>query len=325
MTDSIEVCRVDNSWADGETLGKLVSFSAAKTIDSDTPEIDSGDIELMQGAVKEGYVRVYLCRNSSQSYTRSAIGTYLLESMSNDSKASTCELWSVLHPATERIPPVGYYVPQGSVAAQVAAELLEECIDAPVSVEGTGETLSENVTAGDSETYLTLIWAILGDNWGIAIDGDGRVIVRPNPTQPYVLTKGDLITPVSTSWDLANVPNSVTVSDDIRSVTVTNDSPSSPTSTVTRGRRIDLAETSSNKNETETLEAYAYRLLEEKSKATMTAEYEREYKGHIWVGDVVKLPDQDGLWKVVSQTLEYGCGVKVSETAQREVSTYAEF
>lgn len=323
-TSTIEVCKVQKSWLDGEMLSSVISFSASKTIDGDAPEIDSGDLELAQD-VDEGYVRVYLCRNTPQSYTREAVGTYLLESTSSDQIKGTCELWSVLHPAAERIPPVGYYVPKGSLIGEAAKDLLEKCIDAPVSLKGTGEELSEHVIAGESDTYLTLVWAILGDNWSISIDGMGQVTVRQNPTNASILTAGDLITNISTSWDLANVPNAITVTDDRRSVTVVNDEPESLTSTVARGRQIDVVETNSSKNDSETLEAYAYRLLAEKSKATMTAEYEREYSGDIWVGDLVRIPGTEGDWKITSQSLEYGCGIRISETVQREVSTYAKF
>lgn len=324
MVSWLEVNRVNDNWTDGESLGKVKSFSATRTIESEAPEIDSGDLEVSTDFINEGYVRAWLCKESSIGYTREAIGTYLLESKSGTSIHNSCELWSVLHPAAERIPPVGYYIPKGSDIAVVACELLSECIDAPVSGVEVSDALSEHVVAAEGDTYLSLIWSILGDRWGISIDGEGRVSVRENPTTSIPLGNDDLTTEPNISWDLANIPNVITVTDGTRSVTAINDREDSPTSTVNRKRQIDATASSSEKNDAETLEAYAFRLLEEKSITTQTAEYERDYRSDISTGDIVTLPERDGMWTVKTQRIEFNCALKVSETSVREVSTYAQ-
>lgn len=325
---SYHVTRVDPStWFDVAEIGRVESFSATRSLDSDAPEVDAADAGLDSAFPGECYARVRMTARQGGELSRVDVGTYLLEASSGESapggERCECSLWSVLRPAAERLLPPGWYAPAGSDGAELAAELLSEALDAPVVLEGGARPILAADYVSDSETYLEMAWALL-DGWEISIDGDGTVRLRPEPTVAKDVRPRDIVGSIKVTWDLSGVPNAVRVSDGTYTAEAVNDDPSSPTSTVARGRRIDAPDTSdSDRADDETLQAYAKRRLAELSVATETAEYTREWRDDITVGDLVRLPGHDGEWKVTGQSITASCGLTVSETASREVSTYA--
>nr|AHF24291.1 hypothetical protein [uncultured bacterium Contig1770] len=314
------------TWADAAQVAGLSGLSAAASVDGDAPAIDSADATLDRSLGGDGYVRAWMDAEQDGEVVRVPIGTYLAQaSMADGEPTSTArvELYSVLQPAAERLLAAGWYAPAGSHGPTVAGELLAAALDAPVSVSsGEGGELGENmVSAGES--YLSMAWALCGDGWEIVTDGMGNVTVRPRPTSATPIPERAIIGGgISTSWDLAGVPNVVIATDGTTTAEAVNDDPASPTSTVSRGRRIE-ASASGTRLADETLQAFAERSLSEMSTATETAEYEREWVDGVRVGDRVTLPGHEGSWRVMAQQVKTGCGATIQETATREMTTYA--
>ena len=325
-SSAFRVVGLDSSWSEIGQIGAVTSISITRDASSDAPLLDSADLDLDAPAVDESYVRVYMDATQDGSTTSFPLGTFLLESSGGETGAgtdwSTAELWSVLKPADERKLPVGWYAHKGAVAASKAASLLGACIDAPVEVEPGSPSLADHYVSDGTKTYLAVAWELLPDGWTIATDGYGNVRVMETEKTPYAVQESEVIGTVKESWDLAGVPNSITVSDDAgNEYTVVNDDRTSPTSTVARGRVID-GDGSGARNSGESLRSFARRLLSEQSKVTRTCTYEREYRSDIDVGDMVTIPGKYGTWRVTGQSLTCGCGVTVSETAVREESTW---
>ena len=204
----------------------------------------------------------------------------------------------------------------------MAAALLTECIAAPVEVQEGSPTLADHYVSDGTESYLAAAWALLPTGWSITVDGMGNVRVAEDPTDPIAVLPSDIIGNVKESWDLAGIPNSITVSDDAgNEATVTNSDPLSPTSTVARGRVID-GDSSGVRESGESLRAFAKRLLSEQSEVTRTCSYERELKDGVTLGSSVTVPGKDGTWRVTSQSLSCGCGVRVTETVTKEEVTW---
>jgi hypothetical protein len=320
---SFRVVRLDHaSWREDGVIDRVSSLSVVHSIDSDAPLVDSADLELDSPAEGECYVRVYMDCDQHGSRTSVPLGTFLLESVSGDGPSRTnAELWSVLKPAEERTLPVGWHAVRGTSSAAKAAELVSQCCDCPVSYEVGSPTLAENVVAGEGESYLSMAWALLSDGWAIVPDGLGTVHISKGGSEGAV-SASDVIGRISEEWNLSGVPNAITVVESGKEVTVTNSDPSSPTSTVSRGRVIE-GDPSGQRNSDETLAMFARRLLREQSTVVRRATYDREYRDDISCGDYVTIPNHEGLWKVVSQSVECGAGAVVSETVEREEETWA--
>lgn len=325
-TAAFRAVRLDSSWAETGSIGALSSVSITRDSSSDAPLLDSADIDLDAPAVGECYVRIYMDAAQDGSTTSFPLGTFLLESSGSEmgvgSEWSSAELWSVLKPADERTLPTGWYAHKGVVAANKAASLLRACVDAPVEVDPGSPSLADHYVSDGSKTYLAAAWALLPEGWTIRTDGRGNVRIMETPQRPIAIRESEIIGAVSESWDLAGVPNSVTVADDAgNEYTVTNGDPFSPTSTVARGRVID-GDGSGTRNSGESLRSFARRLLSEQSRVTRTCTYDREYRDDVNVGDIVTIPGKEGTWKVTGQSMDCGCGVTVSETSVREEDTW---
>lgn len=323
---SFRVVRMDaGAWREEDEIARVSGISIMHSIDSDAPLVDSADLELDSTALGECYVRVYMDCSQHGSRVSVPLGTFLLESVSGEGGAnsawSNAELWSVLKPAEERELPVGWHAVRGSSSAGKAAELISHCCDCPVSYEAGSPALANDVVAGEGESYLSMAWALLSEGWAIVPDGYGNVRIAKGGTEASV-TSADVIGTISEEWNLAGVPNTITVTEGGREVTVTNSDPKSPTSTVSRGRLIE-GDSSGQRNSDETLAMFARRLLREQSIVVRRATYKREYRDDIACGDYVTIPGAEGLWRVVSQSVECGAGAVVNETVEREEETWA--
>lgn len=313
------------TWRDVTRIGGVSEWKGTKSISSKAAAIDAADLSLDAPAQGEGYVRTWMDAEQDGQVSRVALGTYLLQSSggAQGGQWSSAELYGVLQPASDRMLPAGWYAPAGTHGPTKAAALLAATLDAPVSLEsGEGGELAENVVSG-GESYLSMAWALCGDAWEIVTDGMGNVAVRPKPTEAAIIREADIIGQVETTWKLAGVPNRVTATDDGVTAEAINDDPDSPASTVARGRIID-GKADGDRLSDETLQAFCRRCLREQSTATEIAEYTREWRDGIGIGDMVSLPGYEGTWRIVSQQIGAGCGATVQETATREVSTYAQ-
>lgn len=322
---SFRVVKIDaETWRETDEISGVRSISITHSIDSTSPVVDSADLEFDTVLDGESYVRIYMDCDQNGSRRSVTLGTFLLENTGTEGDAfnawSIAKLWSVLKPAKDRFLPVGWHAPKGASSAGKAAELISQCCDVDVSYDDGSRKLAEYMVAGDEESYLSMAWAILDDGWTIIPGPDGNVRISSGG-DPLAVTPAEIIGSIKDEWDLDGIPNTITVTEGSRTVTVTNNDPESPTSTVSRGRIIN-GEVSGSRKSDETLTMFARRQLREQSVVVHTASYKREYREDILCGNSVTLPGFEGEWRVITQSVECGAGAVVEETVERREATW---
>lgn len=325
-TTSWRVRRIDEEmWLPVGEVGGIDAVTVKTATADGAPLLMSGDIEAT-GKLDEGWYRVDVGAGQGSSQAMEPIATLLLSSDGAEWERGT---WggglsgrSVLAYAAERKFAPGEYAPKGSDGAAFAAKLLRECIPAPVSVEGSF-ALSEHVVFNIGATYLDGVWQILNAaGWCMQIAGDGEVAIKAKPTEPAIrignAERGLLMPTISKFTPISNVPNVFKAYENSQVAVARNDDPSSPTSTMARGREIQAVEDSPSRIDGESLQAYAERRLSELSAISEKADIERSFTPGIRPYDIVRvdLVEQEmiGDYMVLSQTIECSHGVTVGET-----------
>lgn len=326
-TASWRVVKVNpETWADGEVLKGVESASVDRSATDSVPLIDSGTMTVSE-AMPETWCRIQMARDGE----RIDIATLLFQSVSTRvDKASryVANGFSVLKPADDMVLVRGTYAPKGVDGAAYAASLLEECVMAPVQVEGSFR-LGEHVVFDIGSTYLEAAWSVL-DAGGFCIqtDGTGIIHIRELPSEPALhldrLNREVVGVSIDDEYDLSGVPNRYYAVDGSDFAMAVNDDPNSPTSYEARGRYVDAIDTSCTRVLGETLAAYAARKLKEASVVTRKRSYTREYWPDVHPLSIVRgaLPKAglSGDMRVLSQSITCGKGVTVNEVAGLEVS-----
>jgi hypothetical protein len=328
---SYRLYRVDPStWADSERVGGLQSANVESDLSKELVQSGSIKVELPVGeSFERGYYRLAMVTEQNGGLERFNVSTlYYTTSTRNVSDGSaTFPLVgrSVLYPASRRKMLVGSYAPLGVDGAAYAADLLSTAVSAPIVVEG-GFTLDEHLVFDVGTTVIKAALSVLRTGGYMAsIDGGGTVTIRPVPTEARSDAESltELVMPsVSDTFDTAEVPNRYTAIDKSQSVTVTNDDPTSESSTVNKGYEDDVVDTSPKRVNGETLSHYARRRLYEMSIVKKPYTYQREYDDSITVGDVmpVTLNGEHVALRSTRQSLACNeSGIIVSETAEMEV------
>lgn len=325
------------TWADSYQIGGFDSATISREMTDDAPALESGTMSLTRPVGEgwdEGYVRLAMLAEQGGDHERVDVCTLLCSSATGtvDRDADQLELSgrSVLHPASVALMERGAYVPKNADGAQWAADALIDVLHAPVHVSGSF-TLSDHVVIDLGSSVLEAVWMVLrAGGFTLRIDGRGEVTVRKRQTEPALQldrVRANLLQPsVSHTLDWSEVPNRYVAIDGGRVAIATNSDPDSPTSTVTRGYRHDVVDTSPTLVDGEGLQAYAYRMLEELSTIPDTRSYLREWWPDVTVGDVVRatMPSQgiDGDMRVMRQQLDCTHGIVVTEEAEMEVKAW---
>ena len=334
-----------DTWADiGNPVGsdpegvKVKKVHIDRDATSSIPMLESASVDLeypiQTNDWKDGWYRFEGLFTQAGYSERIPIITFLTES--NDGEAdfgvisTTVQGYSVLKPASDRAMLLGSYVPKGVNGAEYAAELLRQCIFAPVVVEGSF-TLDDYLAYGEETSYLETVWDLLdAGNFCMTISGDGIVTVKPKPTG-YSLkftadTENILFPKISYTRDRSSIPNVYRAISGSSWYEAVNDNPDSELSTVGRGRRVDAVDTSPKRVNGETLRAYAERRLEEESTYHKTYKYKREYAPEVHPFDLVvaTLPKYsfEGSLRVLTQSIECGAAITVDETAAEVIKEY---
>lgn len=326
-----------DTWADARELGGVTSATVERDGTGDAPLVDSGTVSLttpLGQGWDEGYVRLALEAEQEGRVERFDVATLLATrvggTVERGGETPELECRSVLWPASVTVMDPGSYVPAGADGAEWAAERLSEAINAPVSFEG-GFTVDEHLVLDLGTTVLDAAWQVLrAGGYRIAIDGRGRVRVAPEATDVSLeLSSASarmLLPSVETRLDWSGVPNRYVAVDEELVAEAVNDDPASPTSTVTRGYRVDMVDESPTRVDGETLAAYCARRLEEESVVEDARTYERKFWPGIVPGSLVRgtLPSvsMEGTMRVTRQSLDCGPALIVTETAVREVRTW---
>lgn len=317
------VRRIDaDLWLPTEEIAGIRSASVKRaTNDRSTPLLESGDMDIT-GLLDEGYYRIELLDDSGYLVN---IATMLFAAddsgWSRGAWGGSASGRSVLAPAAERKFKPGAYAPKGLDGAEWCAQRLRESIKAPVEVID-GFKLGDHMVFDLGSSYLDGIWGVLdAGGFCMQIAGDGTVTICPKPTDPGRIIASDgggLMPNITRSLPVEDVLNVFKVYDGESEAIARNDDPASPTSTVSRGREIEEVEDSPTRKGGESLQQYADRRLAELSEIYETYDVEPEYADGVVPYSVVRvnLPEQGivGDFRVMSQTLECGKGIKVGET-----------
>ena len=235
---------------------------------------------------------------------------------------SKIQCYSVLSPAQNIYMPLGWYAQAGSSGATLIKDLLTDITPAPVVVDGSSTSITQNIIAENDETNLSMVDKILNAiNWRIIVDGDGTIHIAPKYND-IVATFGcdsndilEMNVSISSNW--ADIPNVFrAVGSGISSVAKDED-PSSPFSIPNRRREIWAQDTNCVLNSEEKISEYAFRKLKEAQMVSKTVDYTRRFIPGIQIDDYVWLdyPDQDisGEFVIKSQSINLGYGGQVSE------------
>ena len=328
---------IPDTWADGTRVAGVESASVERSCDGDAPLLESGEIQLtvpIGTEWSERYLRLVMIAEQGGVRERVEVCTLLCSAASGETSKGVDSLRvtgrSVLYPASVACVSAGSYAPEGSDGAEFAARLLEEVLAAPVEVEGSF-TLGSHIVYGAGETVLEIAWGLLGaGNFGIRVSGDGRVHIAPISTEPALLLTPDrlrLLHPtLSHELDWTDVPNRYVAIEGATVAEALNDDPNSPTSTVTRGYRHDVIDTSPVRVNGESLEGYCERMLEEQSVAYDVHDWTREWYPDVVPGDIIRVTltskGIEGDFRVLRQSLSCEHGLVVSEQARSEVYSW---
>jgi hypothetical protein len=327
-SSSWRVAKVDkDTWAATEEIPGLVSASVER--DAGTDLIESGsasfDAELPNG---EFWGRLEMLAEQGGQVERQAVATLLFSPGDSTStvggKRTECDGRSVLAPADDRKMLAGSYAPKGADGAAYAASLIAACTPAPVVADGSF-TLSQDTVFAEGTSYLEAAKALVdGAGWRIAISGDGTVTIGAKPNSPSLVLDSAhaslLGVEIGINGSLDGVPNRYIAVDGDRNAIAVNDDPANPASFASRGRYVDIYDSSPQLVDGESLGAYAARKLAEACESLETRSYKREWWPSVTCGDIVvgsmASVDLDCTMRVVSQSLAIGKGVTVNEKAE---------
>lgn len=333
-TASWRVMRLDeDTWQGVSQLPGAVSVTISRDCTDSVPLLESASVEVdLDAAFEEGWYRIEALCSQDGGTEVVPIATVLLTEgsgkLSRGLRTATLDGSSVLQPAADEKFDHGAYAPEGADGALVAARILSSVTPAPVETVG-GFTLSDNIVYDLGSSYLEGVWAILDSaGWCIRIAEDGtiRICAKPSaPDEDFPIIAPNIVMPeIGYESGITSVPNVYIAIDGDQTAEAVNDDPASPTSTVSRGRRIVTVDSSPSRVDGESLQAYARRrLAEDRTVMAMTYSYKREYFPGIVPFDLlrVQLPDAgiDGEFRVLSQSVTLSHGIEIDEKAGIEV------
>lgn len=337
MEQTFEYYEVDpGTWRDMRRIDNIKSCTIER--DSGAETLGSAAIDI-DDSVGECYIRVYLITIQNGVREKHPLGTFLVQTPSSsfDGKVRNVSMdaYTPLLELKENLPPIGYYVPKDTNIMDIAYRLAREYLRAPVVKADCKEKLYSDFVADTDDTWITFLTdLILNAKYTFDLDELGRVLFLPKqdtaslqPVWTYDDDNSSILYPeLDMDHDLYGVPNVVEVvysnGNEHYYAKVVNDDPSSPISTVNRGREIKYRVTDPDLigDPTENrIEEYAEQLLKEMSSLEYTITYTHGYCP-VRVGDCVRLNySRAGLSgikaKVISQSISCEPGCPVTEKA----------
>ena len=328
-SSSWRMMEVDRAtWADLEEVPD-VSAMAVERGDGQLVESGTANVTLPIGEdFGERYCRIEMLAEQDGEAERVAVATLLFSPVSDEASHgradASLEGRSVLAPAADEVLLAGTTVPKGSDGAAEAARLLRGCCHCPIVVDGAF-TLDDDVVFAEGTTTIEAVWMLLdAAQWTLMIEGDGTVHVCPKPTTPELdldLAHASLLgTSVMTDSELWKLPNRYIAIDGDRVAIAVNDDPDDPISVASRGRYVDMVESSPKCVNGETLQAFAERMLSEETRSTCSKSYTREWWPDVYLCSVVRggiaSIGLEGTMRVTQQSIKCGAGALVTETAE---------
>lgn len=337
MQQTFEYYIVDpGTWKDKELLTNVTACTINRDSSADT--LGSATIDVVD-SVGEAYIRVYLITIQNGIKEKFPLGTFLVQTPSSsfNGKITTVSMdaYTPLLELTENMPPLGYSIPKNKNIIDMAYQLTQENIRAPVVKTTNDSKLYYDFVANTDDTWMTYLRdLLLNAKYSYGLDELGRIIFEPKqdiaslqPVWTYTDDNSSILYPeLSTEQDLYGIPNVVEViysnGDDKFYAKVENTDPNSPLSIPNRGRRIVHRDTSPSiiGNATQLqVTKYAEQLLKDLSSVECTISYKHGYCP-VRVGDCVRLNyTKAGIVnvkaKVISQSISCVPGTPVSEKA----------
>jgi hypothetical protein len=343
MQQTYEYYMVDpNTWRDLKPINNIKTSSISR--DSDTETLGSATFDITE-SVGECYIRVYMVTVQNGVTERRPLGTFLVQTPSSSFNGKirnvSMDAYTPLLELKEKQPPLGYYIPKGVNIMDQAYELVRDNMRGPVVKPTSDKLLDSDFVADPSDTWLSFVKDLIAkadhtlslDEMGVTSFAPVQDTASLQPIWTYDDGNSSILYPeVTMDHDLFGIPNVIEVvySSGAASISVTvrNDDPNSPISTVSRGREIVYRETSpsitipeglSVDRKKERLTDYAKQLLRDLSALEYTISYTHGYTP-VRIGDCVRLDyTRSGIpevkAKIISQTIKCEPGCPVSEKA----------
>ena len=324
------------TWKDARKLDNVKSCSI--NWDADTDTLGSATIEATD-TLGECYVRIYLVTIQNGLKERHPLGAFLVQTPSSkfDGKVRTVSMdaYTPLIELKEKCPPLGYSILKDANIMELAYQLTEENVRAPVVQTIASDKLYTDFVSETDDTWVTFISDLLANaKYSFSLDEMGRVLFAPKqdtaslqPVWTFDDSNSSILYPeITMNHDLFDLPNAVEViysnGSENYYAKVVNDDENSPISTVNRGREVLRRVTDpslSGEPTQEQIDEYAQLLLRELSSVEYTISYSHGYCG-VRLGDCVRLNyARAGITnvkaKIISQSIKCEPGCPVTEKA----------
>lgn len=337
MQQTFEYYVVDpGTWKEIKKIDCVLNSSISR--DSTLETLGSASITVSE-SIGECYIRIYLVTIQNGVKERHSLGTFLVQtpSYSFDGKIKniTLDAYTPLLELKENPTPLGYSILKDENVLDTAYRIVREQVRAPVVKTQNDETLNSNFVANLNDTWITFVRDLIANaNYSLALDDVGRVLFMPNqdtmslqPIWTYDDSNSSILYPeLTVDRDLYGIPNVVEViysnGTEYYYGRAVNEDPSSPISTINRGREITHRESNpsllGNPNQ-KRIQEYAENLLKELSSLEYTITYTHGYCP-VRIGDCVRLNYKragiNGVKaKVISQNIKCEPGCSVTEKA----------
>ena len=325
------------TWTDVAKIDNVKSCSITR--DSEVETLGSAIIDV-ESISKECYIRTYLIAIQNGITYKIPLGTHLVQTPSTTfngmCESNSLDAYTPLLELKENPPPIGYSLLKGTNILDASYKLIRENLRAPVVKSTSSSTLQSDFIANTDDTWMTFTKELVAcANYNLGLDELGRILFLPNqdtaslqPVWTYTDDNCSILYPdITINRDMYSIPNVVEVvysngEGYMYSKKAINDDPNSPTSTVSRGRKITYRETNPSfygKATQAQLDEYAVQLLRDLSAIEYKISYTHGYCP-VRIGDCVmfncKRANLNGIKaKVISQTIKCEPGCPVSEKA----------
>ena len=337
MQQTFEYYIVDpGTWRDTRKINTVISSSITR--DSTLETLGSASITIAE-SLGECYIRIYLITIQNGIREKYSLGTFLVQSPSysfdGKIKNVTLDAYTPLLELKENPTPLGYSVLKDENILDTAYRIVREQVRAPVVKPQKDEVLNTNFVANLNDTWITFVRDLIANaDHSLALDDMGRIFFSPNqdtmslqPIWTFDDSNSSILYPeLSVDRDLYGIPNVVEViysnGNEYYYGKAVNDDPSSPISTVNRGRQITHRESNPSllgSPNQDRIQEYAENLLKEMSSLEYTVTYTHGYCP-VRIGDCVRLNYRraglNGIKaKVISQNIKCESGCPVTEKA----------
>ena len=337
MQQTFEYYVVDPGiWKEIKKIDCVLNSSISR--DSTLETLGSASITVSE-SIGECYIRIYLVTIQNGIREKHSLGTFLVQSPSysfdGKIKNITLDAYTPLLELKENPTPLGYSILKDENVIDTAYQIVREQVRAPVVKTQNDETLNSNFVANLNDTWITFVRDLIANaNYSLALDDVGRILFMPNqdtmslqPIWTYDDSNSSILYPeLTVDRDLYGIPNVVEViysnGTEYYYGRAVNEDPSSPISTINRGREITHRESNpsllGNPNQ-KRIQEYAENLLKELSSLEYTITYTHGYCP-VRIGDCVRLNYKragiNGVKaKVISQNIKCEPGCPVTEKA----------